>query len=315
MNYKEQIKLIQDITGLTQEEIALKLDVTFAALNRWLNNKAIPRRTALKKINDLYTELVTKEKSEGNSLEIKKSFILNKRKNRKNVLKTILANPDIKDEFILHLTYNSNSIEGSTLSLNETAAIIFRNKTFGSKTAIEHIEAKNHQAALEYLFNYLRSHLKSKKEVINEKLILKLHAILLNGIHSDAGFYRRHAVRIVGSNVPTSNYVKVPYLMEDLCGQINLKSGKDLILHIAKVHSKFEQVHPFVDGNGRVGRLIMNAILLKENFPPAVIEQKKKHKYYTCLNKAQLKDDFADLEEFLLDAVVVGYRILEREEK
>lgn len=307
MNYKEKIKLIQNLTGLTQEEIALRLDVTFASLNRWLNDNSVPHVSSIKKINDLYDEIVGVEAHHHQSLDIKKQYIHDRKKKYKNIASFILNNPDIKDQVILSLTYNSNSIEGSTLSVNETAAVIFHNKTLRNKTLTEHLEAKNHQTAIEYLFHYLEE----KKTPIDEKLILKLHSILMNGIHPDAGFYRRHGVRIIGSNVPTANYVKIPFLMEKFIGDLSKKINHVFEL-ITIAHSKFEQIHPFGDGNGRVGRLIMNAILLKENLPPSIIEQKKKHKYYTVLNKSQLKGDHDDLEEFLIDSVIYGIRILER---
>ncbi len=306
MNYKEQIQLIQKITGLNQDEIANRLGVTFAALNRWLNDKAVPRESFKKKITKLYIEVTGEDKVFENLQAAKSNLLENKKKKHKNVLKGIISNPDIKDQFVLSLTYNSNTIEGSTLSENETRAIIFQNKTFPSKSMIEHLEAKNHQTALEYLFGHLIN-----KDPINEKLILKLHEILMNGIHSDAGFYRRHGVRIVGSNVPTANHVKVPYLMEELVKDINKKS-KDVVKHVAIIHSRFEQIHPFGDGNGRVGRLIMNTMLLKQNNAPAVIKQKEKQKYYSCLNKAQLMEDAEPLKEFILDSILEGYKILER---
>lgn len=306
MNYKEKIQLIQQITGLNQDEIARKLGVTFAALNRWLNDKAIPRESIKKKISKLYIEVTGEDKEPQNLHEAKCNLLENKKKKHKNVLKEIIANPDIKDQFVLSLTYNSNTIEGNTLSENETAAIIFQNKTFPSKSMIEHLEAKNHQIALEYLFNYLIN-----KVPINEKLILRLHEILMNGIHSDAGFYRRHGVRIIGSNVPTANYVKVPHLMEELIKDINKKS-KDVISHVAFIHSRLEQIHPFGDGNGRIGRLVMNAILLKENIAPAIIKQKEKYKYYSCLNKSQLSKDIEPLKSFIFDSTLEGYKILER---
>lgn len=307
MNYKEQIQLIQKITGQNQDEIAYKLGVTFAALNRWLNDKAVPRENIKRKINKLYLEITGENKSPEDPQKAKEQFLVKKKKEHKNVLRKIIFNPDIKDQFVLSLTYNSNTIEGSTLSENETAAIIFHNKTFPSKSMIEHLEAKNHQAALEFLFEYLRD----KKNSINGKLILKLHSILMNGIHSDAGFYRRHGVRIVGSNVPTANHVKIPILMEELNRNIHKKS-KDFIHHAALIHSRFEQIHPFGDGNGRVGRLILNTMLLRENIVPAVIKQKEKQKYYTCLNKAQTNEDFEPLKDFILDSILEGYRILER---
>lgn len=306
MNYKDQIQLIQKITGLNQDEIANRLGVTFAALNRWLNDKAIPRESIKKKLTKLYIEITGENQIVETLQEAKINLLENKKKNHKNVLKKIISNPDIKDQFVLSLTYNSNTIEGSTLSENETAAIIFQNKTFPSKSMIEHLEAKNHQTALEYLFSYLIG-----KDPISEKLVLKLHEILMNSIHSDAGFYRRHGVRIVGANIPTANYVKVPYLMEGLIKDLNNKS-KDVVEHAAIIHSRFEQIHPFGDGNGRVGRLIMNAMLLKENVAPAVIKQKEKKKYYSCLNTAQLKEDIGPLKEFIGDSILEGYRILER---
>ena len=306
MNYKDQIQLIQKTTGLNQDEIATKLGVTFAALNRWLNDKAIPREGLKKKITKLYIEVTGENQITETLQEAKINLLKNKKRKHKNVLKQIVSHPDIKDQFVLSLTYNSNTIEGSTLSENETAAIIFQNKTFPSKSMIEHLEAKNHQTALEYLFSFLLDRVD-----INEKLILKLHEILMNGIHSDAGFYRRHGVRIVGSNVPTANHVKVPYLMEELVKDINKKS-KDVISHIALIHSRFEQIHPFGDGNGRIGRLVMNAMLLKENIAPSVIKQKEKQKYYSSLNKAQLQEDTELLKDFVLDAVLEGYKILER---
>jgi len=306
MDYKEQIQLIQKMTDLKQDEVANRLGVTFAALNRWLNDKAIPRESIRKKINKLYIDVTGEDKVFENLQEAKISLLENKKKEHKNVLKEIISSPDIKDQFVLSLTYNSNTIEGSTLSENETRAIIFHNKTFPSKSMIEHLEAKNHQTALEYLFDYLTS-----KNPVNEKLILKLHEVLMNGIHSDAGFYRRHAVRIVGSNVPTANYVKVPNLMEELTRDM-CKKVKNFINHVANIHSKFEQIHPFGDGNGRVGRLIMNAMLLKENIAPSVINQKEKQKYYSCLNKAQLREDIEPLKDFILDSILEGYKILER---
>ena len=305
MNYKEKLLLIQKLTGLTQDELARKLGVTFVALNRWLNNKAKPREKINEKINKLYLEVSGQKKLPEDLHLAKDQVIKNKIKLHKDILKEILKNPDIKDEFILALTYNSNRIEGSTLSENETAEIIFHNKTFPSKSVIEHLEAKNHQAALEFLFGYL-----TEKNHVDEKLILKLHSILMNGIHSDAGFYRRHRVRIVGSNVPTANHVKVPSLMEKLVVDLNNKL-KDYLWHVTNVHARFEQIHPFGDGNGRVGRLIMNSMLLKQNIAPAVIKQKHKHKYYACLNAAQTKEIFEPLKDFIIDSILEGYRIVE----
>ena len=135
--------------------------------------------------------------------------------------------------------------------------------------------------------------------------------MLMNGIQQDAGLYRNHGVRIVGANVPTANHVKVPQLAKKLVEEINI-SEKGIIYHCAQVHSRFEQIHPFSDGNGRIGRLLIHAMLLRKNYPPAVIRQEKKRFYLKFLNNAQVKDRFEDLEEFLCDAVLGGFSVIER---
>ena len=133
----------------------------------------------------------------------------------------------------------------------------------------------------------------------------------MNGTIGDAGQYRRHAVRITGVNLPTANYLKVPDLMPALAREA-AKTTKDVIALSAKIHGRFEQIHPFSDGNGRIGRLLMQAVLLKANFAPAVIRQEQKQLYYTYLYKAQTKDDYSQLEDFLCGAAMDGFKILER---
>ena len=309
MTVKEKLQIIQKLSGLTQTDLARRLDVTFAALNRWLNEKAVPRKKALEKIDELFKEYSGEKQIPKTVLAAKKGIILKKRKQHKNVLREIIDNPDIRDQFYLSLTYHSNRIEGSSLSENDTAAILFENAALPNKSLIEQLEAKNHQAALEYLFGYLVS---GKTGRLDEKFILKLHGILMNAIMPDAGMWRNHGVRILGANVPTANYLKILVLIAELVKDIS-RGRKDIIAHISSVHSRFEQIHPFADGNGRIGRLLMHAMLLKTNLPPAVIRQEKKRLYAAYLNKAQTKGDLSLLEDFICDAVLNGYRILERE--
>jgi Fic family protein len=138
--------------------------------------------------------------------------------------------------------------------------------------------------------------------------------MLMNGIISDAGSYRNHPVRILGSNVPTANHLKIPVLMNDLMKDID-KKGKDIINLVSETHSRFEQIHPFSDGNGRIGRMIMQAMLLIDNFAPAVVRQEKKNLYYTYLNKSQINEDLTQLEDFVCDAILYSFDILERKNK
>ena len=206
----------------------------------------------------------------------------------------------------MKLTYHSNRIEGSTLTEDETQAILFDNAAVPNKTLIEHLEAKNHKTALEYTFKCI-----SQKKLIGQEFILKLHGILMNSIREDAGAWRSHGVRILGANVPTANYLKIPELMAGLVEKINAKE-KDIIALATAIHVEFEKIHPFSDGNGRVGRLIMHAMLLQRNYAPAMILQENKRYYNLYLNKAQTGADASLLEDFISEAILAGFAILER---
>jgi len=304
MNLHDKLRLLQRLSGLSQTQLAEKIGVSFVAFNNWWTGKSKPHPKTLKVIDALYLEITGQKIIPREDLSAKKAVILKKSKQNRNILKRIIDRPDIYDQIMLELTYNSNSIEGSTLTENETAAILFRNASLPKKSLIEQLEAKNHQTAVQYLFNYLL-----EGEKIDDNLLLKLHSILMNGIHSEAGLFRRHSVRIVGSNVPTANYLKIPVLMDQLISDIN-KSAKDDILIAAEIHSRFEQIHPFYDGNGRIGRLLLHAMLLRKNIAPAVIKQEKKQLYYTFLSVSQIKNDSSQLQDFICDAVMDGFDIV-----
>lgn len=306
MKYLEKIIIIMQLSGMTQEKLAQKLGVSFVTLNSWVNERSQPRPSAQKSIDQLYQKLTGFHEIVSDPLEAKKMIYLEKSKQHKSILQFILENPDIRDHISLSLTYNTNRIEGSTLSESETAAVMFDNVALSNKTFLEQLEVKNHQTALNYLLSYL-----TQSETIDEILVLKLHAMLMNGIREDAGCYRQHAVRIVGANIPTANHVKIPFLMKELMEKVGEKE-KDIIRQIALAHSYFERIHPFSDGNGRIGRLIIQAMSLRRNGPPAIIQQKKKKKYHAVLNKAQRTDETKALEEFLCDAFLMGFRLLER---
>ena len=306
MTIRQKLEIIQKTLGLTQTKLAEKFGVSFPAFNSWWTGKSIPRPKMQTAIDELFLEITGQKIIPADQLVAKKQILLKKASEHKKVVAEILANPDIRDQFILKLTYNSNRIEGSTLTEPDTAAILFDNIALPNKSLNEHLEAKNHQAALNYLFDHI-----SNNKNIDEDLILKLHSILMNGIRPDAGAYRNHAVRIIGINLPTANYISIPNLMSEVVAHAAL-STKDIIALSAVIHSKFEQIHPFSDGNGRIGRLLINTMLLKTNFAPAIIRQEHKQLYYTYLYKAQTKGDHSQLEDFLCNAVTDGFKILER---
>jgi len=303
MKISEKLKIIIKLSDLTQEKLAQELNVSFATFNSWINGRSNPHKNKIERIDKLLSKYTGISCDSESKFITKKEIIKKKAKKYKNILKMIFDRTDIYEQFILSLTYNTNRIEGSTLTEDETAAVIFRNETIANKNLIEHIEAKNHQTAIKFLFPYL------KKAKINENLILKLHSLLMNGIIDNAGRYRQHGVRIVGSNVPTAHYLKVQELMITLVKDIN-KKQTDIIEHATVIHSRFEQIHPFSDGNGRIGRLILVAMLLLNDLPPAVIKVKEKRLYLSYLRKSQLNNDFASLDDFICDAILNGFKII-----
>lgn len=308
MTTRQKLEVIQKMLGLTQTKLAERFGVSFAAFNSWWTGKSNPRPKMQASIDELFLEVTGQKIIPADQLTAKKQALSQKSGDHKNVVAEILDNPDVRDQFILKLTYHSNRIEGSTLTEPDTAAILFDNVALPNKSIIEQLEAKNHQTALNYLFDHV-----AKKGKINEALVFKLHGILMNGIKPDAGAYRNHGVRITGVNLPTANYVSVPKLMAEVMGKA-METTKDVIALVASVHGKFEQIHPFSDGNGRTGRLLMDAMLLQANFAPAIIRNEQKRLYYTYLYKAQTKEDYSQLENFLCDAIVDGFAILGRKD-
>jgi Fic family protein len=306
MNTRQKLEVIQKRLGLTQTKLAERFGVSFAAFNSWWTGKSTPRTKAQTLIDELFLEVTGQKTIPLDLLTAKKQVLSHTSLQHKNIISEILSNPDIRDQFILKLTYHSNSIEGSTLSERDTASVIFDNIALPNKSLTEQLEAKNHQAALNYLLDHV-----AKKESIDEALVMKLHSILMNGVRADAGFYRNHGVRITGVNLATANHMSISRLIAELMGRISEKNT-DIIKLSANTHSKFEQIHPFSDGNGRVGRLLMNAMLLQANFAPAIIRQEQKQLYYTYLYKAQTTEDHSQLEDFICEAVTLGFEILDR---
>ncbi|MFA6018214.1 MAG: Fic family protein [Patescibacteria group bacterium] len=308
MTTRQKLEIIKTSLGVTQTKLAERIGVSFVAFNGWWTGKSVPRPKMITAIEDLFLEVTGGKVISDEQIRAKKKFLHEKSAEYKGVIDEILNHPDVRDQFILKLTYHSNCIEGSTLTEPDTAAILFDNVALSGKTMSEQLEAKNHQTALNYLFDHVKN-----GERLDEEFVLKLHSILMNGVRPDAGLYRNHAVRIVGVNVPTANYLRVPDLMQEVMREVaNKKHGGDIVSISTKIHARFEQIHPFSDGNGRVGRLLMNAMMLAANYAPAVIRQEQKRLYYTYLNKAQTNGDHSQLEDYLCDAVQDGFSILER---
>ena len=189
----------------------------------------------------------------------------------------------LKEEFLIEYVYNSTSIEGNTLTLNETKLVLKEGITIGGKSLREHLDLINQEESI----NWIEEFIKKKKE-IKEADILILHRITLKGI-SDywAGRYKTSQNRIVGSKLKTTPPYKVRSEMGNLSYSIN-KNPKDYnpIELAAFAHHEIARIHPFVDGNGRVARLLCNLVLMSKGYPPITIRARDRKKYFDCLEKA-----------------------------
>jgi len=184
----------------------------------------------------------------------------------------------LNEDFMIEYTYNSNAIEGNTLTLRETA-LVLRGLTIDKKPLKEHLEATQHRDAF-----YLVCDLVSKKTPLTEQTVKDIHSIILNDRPADRGAYRNTPVRILGSAHIPPNYIKIPILMSELISWFDVKS-ENIVKKIAEFHIRFECIHPFIDGNGRTGRLLANLELMKAGYPPIDIKFADRKEYYDSLSE------------------------------
>ena len=192
------------------------------------------------------------------------------------------------------------------MSLNDLDNSFIDNKVPPNLTAIEQLDAKNQPAAL-YLILEQVAHVKGTF-AITEDIVLGILLRLMNGIVSDAGQYRRHAVRIVGAHVPLANWQSVPKLMAELTNAD--EHSVDIVSLLAKVHATFEKIHPFSDGNGRTGRRLMLAQALNGGIAPPIVLKERKQAYYRYLEFAQTKDEYTPLEFFVAESIQSSGKLL-----
>ncbi len=192
----------------------------------------------------------------------------------------------LREEFLINFTYNSNAIEGNTLTLQETALILKEGITIDEKPLKDHLEAVGHKDA----FYYVEELVKDKIH-ISEKVIKDIHTLVLMDKPQNRGIYRRIPVTILGAvHEPPQPYI-VPILMEQLINEYNNEmQNLHTVEKVALFHLKFEGIHPFIDGNGRTGRLLLNLELMKEGYPPINIKFKDRRKYYDCFSDYHLKN-------------------------
>lgn len=304
MNHKQQLIATLKASGWSQEQLAHELEVSFATLNSWINGRSQPRQKALQRIEKTYSSIVGTNDIDESTLQAAKQIALQ----TKMSVRKILNDTNMLDKLTLYLTYHTNTIEGSTMTLSDVEDVLFDHKVLANRTAIEQTEARNHQATLHWLLDQLSA--AGSSLVIDENLILGIHLRLMNGIISDAGHYRKHAVRIMGSRVVVANWLKVTERMQDLLTAMN-KPSEDLIAGLAKTHAQFEQIHPFSDGNGRTGRLLLLMQALRAGMMPPLVLKERKYAYYKYLEIAQTDEQYAPLEFFIAESIQASKKLLE----
>ena len=195
----------------------------------------------------------------------------------------------LNEEFLTEYTYNSNAIEGNTLTLRETDMVL-RGLTIDQKSLKEHLEVIGHKEA----FDFVTELVKEKCE-INERVIKQIHYLVLADKKDDRGVYRRVPVRIMGAAHETAQPYLIITKMEELLRNY-LASEEHIVTKLARFHIEFEGIHPFIDGNGRMGRLLVNLELMKPGYPPIDIKFTDRIAYYNAFDEYHVKHNLKAME-------------------
>jgi Fic family protein len=189
----------------------------------------------------------------------------------------------LRQDLAVEMTYNSNAIEGNTITLKQTRMVLEHGVTVSGKSLREHFEITNHREAIDVVEDIARS-----RRPLTDGEILQVHAIVLQNIEKEfAGRYRTGQVRILGANFIPPNYLKVPDLVREALAETNnSRNWKNDVVRAARFHHRFVWIHPFFDGNGRTARLLMNLLLMRRGYPPAIILFNDRARYYRALEQA-----------------------------
>ena len=197
----------------------------------------------------------------------------------------------IKASFEMEYTFESNRIEGNTLTLQETVLIVSEGITISGKSMNEHLEAINHAQAIEFIKDIARSDIE-----INERTIREIHAIILHGINKEqAGKYRNVPVMIVGSrHTPPQPYLIMPQMEQFIRDYKTMQNNNEHpVLIAAFLHDELVKIHPFIDGNGRTSRLLMNLYLISHGYTIATLkgDNETRQTYYTALEQSHRENN------------------------
>jgi Fic family protein len=204
--------------------------------------------------------------------------------------------------FTVELTYTSNALEGNTLTRSETAAVVEKGLTIAGKPLRDHLEAINYVHAL----NFVNDLIDKQRSDITANTLLDIHRIILKAIDdAHAGVWRTVAVRIAGSLLEPPAPLRVPDLMREFISWLHAVNEQPVLV-AAQAHKRLVDIHPFVDGNGRTARLLMNVLLVQEGYPPAIIHVQDRVAYVQALARADAGDP---LDFYLLIAHAVEHSL------
>jgi Fic family protein len=277
-----------------KSELARMLEVQYRQIHRWLEEDLNPSKIYRREIDDLYrrhVDICHKVEQACRSL--------------KDPLKHLKSDSRIKEEFYVQMIYHSNAIEGSPMTEKDTRAVMHGQVVRGpDKNVAAHMEIINHKNALNFLLEEIEPGYK-----ITEEFILRLNGLVMSGFEDKLpGRYRTGFVNLTNTDVITPNAQEVPRRMKELLKTLNAPD-KNFIAKAAWDHFSFEIIHPFFDGNGRTGRLILMAQLLAKGLPPAVVRLEDRYQYYMGLERCSLNEPNT-LKHVIAEAVGVGLRIL-----
>ena len=288
------LQALLDKTGWTQTELAQALSVSFATINRWLHAHASPQPGHRRAIARLYREYIglppIADADTTHLLERAERCRIDHWPHCWN------GNAALERELIVDTTYNSNAIEGTTLSLRETERLLYAHENPPHRPFLDQLLTANYAAILKDILN--------GNDILyppSQASIQQLHQRLFQGVRDDAGRYSVYPRGIVGLNIQLPYPEDIP---EEMARLVETRArgpqAKSAVVFMAETHAAFELIHPFGDGNGRIGRLLLAMQCLAFGYPPLIIEKVRKIEYYEVLEEAQRRSS-AHLVRFIVE--------------